>query len=233
MVSGGGQRYGAPAQAPAAAPTPPAAEAMPERRNYATAEEFQVDYTAWLVNQSVTEALQQQRQQEQEERRRESLRQTQEQRVSQIRANLDAAVVAGAAKYPDFDARCEMLRPFLQLAPALYEGLADLGEGAHDVAYHLGSNLVEAARIVQLKDPRAVFRELVRIGARLEAGSAGAPPAPPAPAPGPAAPAAAPAFPSTLTQQRDARGQFAAAAANTTPAWSGPTPLDAVIGTGR
>jgi len=223
MVSGGGQRYGAPNPPPAAAPPPPAAETMPERRNYASAEEFQVDYMAWLVNQTVTEALQQQQQQDREERRRENLRLTQEQRVSQIQANLDATIVAGTAKYADFDARCEVLRPFLQLSPALYEGLADLGEGAHDVAYHLGSNPAEAARLIQLKNPRIMFRELVRIGARIEVGSA----ALPTPALGPAA------FPGTLTQQRDARGQFAAAAANMTPAWRGPTPLDVVIGTGR
>lgn len=114
-------------------------------------------------------------------------------------------IAQGQAKYPDFDAVInEGLAPFL--TPALHEAIVT-AEGGHEVAYFLGKNPVEAARISQLSE-RAQARELGRLEERLLAQAAKPP---------------KPTIPQTLTQARDTRGQFAARPDNE------PTSLDAIL----
>ena len=112
---------------------------------------------------------------------------------------VNAVVAAGNAKYRDFDAVINNgLGPFLN--PTLRESLT--GEHGHEVAYWLGKNPAEAARVSALP-PLQMAREIGRIESRVTA---------PKPQ----------AIPQTLTQSRDSRGQFQ-------PAFDGPTPLDAIL----
>ena len=78
-------------------------------------------------------------------------------------------------------------------------GESELGD---DVAYWLGKNPAEAARIAQLSE-RQMVRELTKLEGKLTA---------PKPTP----------IPRTLTTERDSRGQFA-------QRYDGPTPLDAIF----
>lgn len=117
-----------------------------------------------------------------------------------FKERIDAVVSDGKAKYGDFDAVINAgLGPFLN--PTMQQAIA-LGENGQDVAYWLGKNPAEAARISQLP-PMLMVLELGRVSAKATA---------PAPSP----------IPRTLTDVRNAQGQFA-------PRQDGPTPLDAVL----
>lgn len=114
-------------------------------------------------------------------------------------------IAQGQAKYADFDAVInDGLAPFL--TPALHEAIVT-ADGGHEVAYYLGKNPAEAARIAQLSE-RAQARELGRLEERLLTQ---------------AAKPIKPTIPQTLTQTRDTRGQFAARPDNE------PTTLDAIL----
>ena len=125
----------------------------------------------------------------------------QNQRVAEIQERLGKVVATGNTKFRDFDAVINGgLAPFLNDAMREELGTSDLGA---DVAYYLGKNPGEAARIAQL-EPRALAREIVRLEQKVAT--------PPRPQ-----------IPQTLTQVRDSRGQFAQTG------YDGPTPLDAVL----
>lgn len=129
-------------------------------------------------------------------------RQQEEQHRQQaaFKERIDAVVNEGRAKYGDFDAVINAgLGAFLN--PTMQQAIA-LGENGQDVAYWLGKNPAEAARISQLP-PMLMVLELGRVSAKATA---------PAPSP----------IPRTLTDVRNAQGQFA-------PRQDGPTPLDAVL----
>lgn len=129
-------------------------------------------------------------------------RQQEEQHRAQtaFKERIDAVVNEGRAKYGDFDAVINAgLGAFLN--PTMQQAIA-LGENGQDVAYWLGKNPAEAARISQLP-PMLMVLELGRVSAKATA---------PAPSP----------IPRTLTDVRNAQGQFA-------PRQDGPTPLDAVL----
>lgn len=129
-------------------------------------------------------------------------RQQEEQHRAQtaFKERIDAVVNEGRAKYGDFDAVINAgLGAFLN--PTMQQAIA-LGENGQDIAYWLGKNPAEAARISQLP-PMLMVLELGRVAAKATV---------PAPSP----------IPRTLTDVRNAQGQFA-------PRQDGPTPLDAVL----
>lgn len=122
-------------------------------------------------------------------------------RVAKQQERMAQVVTAGQSKYRDFDAVINGgLAPFL--SDSLREELG-ASEQAEDVAYFLGKNPGEAARLAQL-DPRSLAREIVRLEQKVRKPEM-------------------PAIPQTLTQARDSRGRFDAP-------YDGPTPLDAVLG---
>lgn len=109
-------------------------------------------------------------------------------------------VEQGRTKFPDFDAVINSgLSPFLN--PTMHQALG-LSDNGHETAYWLGKNPAEAARISQLP-PMLMVLELGRVAAKASA---------PAPAP----------IPRTLTDVRNAAGQFAARQSEITP-------LDAIL----
>jgi hypothetical protein len=111
------------------------------------------------------------------------------------------AVKAGQQEFDDFDAVVNQgLAPFL--SPVLQQALVMTSNG-HKVAYYLGKNPLEAARISQL-DPMTMLIELGELRTKAIANPK-------------------PSIPRTLTTARDARGQFAQ------QAFDGPTPLDAIL----
>lgn len=117
-----------------------------------------------------------------------------------FKERIDSVVEQGKAKYGDFDAVINAgLGPFLN--PTMQQAIA-LGENGQDVAYWLGKNPAEAARISQLP-PMLMVLELGRVSAKASA---------PAPSP----------IPRTLTDVRNAQGQFA-------PRQDGPTPLSDIF----
>lgn len=122
-------------------------------------------------------------------------------RVAKQQARMAEVVTAGQSKYRDFDAVING-----GLAPFLSETLRDeLGasDQAEDIAYFLGKNPQEAARLSQL-DARSLAREIVRLEQKVSK-------------------PVNPVIPQTLTQVRDSRGRFEAP-------YDGPTPLDAILG---
>ncbi|MDE2144974.1 MAG: hypothetical protein KGJ01_03360, partial [Patescibacteria group bacterium] len=68
-------------------------------------------------------------------------------------------------KYPDF--KDVALNPSVAINPAMYEVIKDSDLGA-DIAYYLGSNPDEAARIAKL-NPIAAIKEIAQIEARMRA----------------------------------------------------------------
>ena len=122
-------------------------------------------------------------------------------RVAKQQARMAEVVTAGQSKYRDFDAVINSgLAPFLSETLRDELGASDQGE---DVAYYLGKNPQEAARLSQL-DPRSLAREIVRLEQKVSK-------------------PVNPVIPQTLTQVRDSRGRFEAP-------YDGPTPLDAILG---
>lgn len=123
-------------------------------------------------------------------------------RINAVQQRLNDTVAKGQVKYRDFDSVINgSLAPFL--TDALREEIGH-SEAGHDVAYWLGKNPAEAQRLSTL-DARSLAREIVKLEGKVVAPTR-------------------PVLPQTLTQVRDARGQFANA-----PAYDGPTPLDAVL----
>lgn len=126
----------------------------------------------------------------------------QKEQATQFQKTADETVAKGRAKFSDFDAVInDGLGPFLN--PVLRQALV-LG-GGHELAYWLGKNPAEAARVSQLP-PMQMILEIGRLDAKVKT--------PPKTV-----------LPHTLTQERDARGKF-------TP-YAGPTPLDEIVSNKR
>jgi hypothetical protein len=182
-------------QAPQPAAQAAAPDGLPDPANYqGNEQQYWRDLARFEARQELLEYQKQaQRYAEQESANK---------RIAATQEKLAAAVLNGQSKYRDFDAVINGgLAPFLN--DALREEIAtsELGD---DVAYYLGKNPAEAARLAGLSDPRALAREMVRLESKVKA---------PAPI----------NIPQTLTQARDSRGQYQ------TAAYDGPTPLDAVL----
>lgn len=138
--------------------------------------------------------------------------------AQQMQRTADEVVLKGQQAFQDFDTVINSgLGPILaQETPQahLFRQALLTGKRAHDVAYYLGKNPEEAHRIyalspLQMVDEIAEIR-LTKLDEVTEAPSQ-----------------AKPVIPKTLTQARDARGQFKPAA------YDGPTPLDDVLATKR
>lgn len=126
----------------------------------------------------------------------------QDSQAQEFQRTADQTVAKGREKYRDFDTVInDGLGPFLN--PVLQQALV-LG-GGHEVAYWLGKNPTEAARVSQLP-PMQMILEIGRIEAKMTLPEKVA-------------------LPQTLTQARDARGQF--------QTYSGPTPLDDIVAVKR
>jgi hypothetical protein len=136
----------------------------------------------------------------------------------QTATDLAEMLKAGSEKYPDFQNVVGNQR--VLISDPMMNAMLVL-DGGHEVAYFLGQNPAESARIYRLP-PSSQAREIGKIARQITAPLQ--PPAvvdPVVPAPQVPAPAA-PELPKTLTQTRSAGGQFA-------KTWTGPTPLDQVI----
>lgn len=138
-------------------------------------------------------------------RDQESQQHIQQQRYAQaVQQAADDAVTKGQEKYADFDTVVNNgLAPFLtgELRQAML-----LSDKAEDVAYHLGKNPAEAARIARLH-PLLMSREIALVESKLNPTSQEE---------------GRPSIPRGLTNTRDARGRGE-------PAYTGPTPLDDIL----
>lgn len=143
-----------------------------------------------------------------QESRQEKQKQELQESESRFWKAVDDVIAKGNEKYSDFNAVVNQgLGPFLdhsQQGMALRFALTQI-ESGHEVAYWLGKNPADAQRVAQLPPPR-MLAALGAIETRLSA-----------------SPVQKPSLPQTLTQARDARGQF------TKETYDGPTPLDDVL----
>lgn len=139
--------------------------------------------------------------------------------AQQMQRTADEVVLKGQQAFQDFDTVINSgLGPILaQETPQahLFRQALLKNKRAHEVAYYLGKNPEEAQRIYALDDPLQMVDEiaeirLTKLDSALESTTQ-----------------AKPVIPKTLTQARDARGQFKPAA------YDGPTPLDDVLATKR
>jgi hypothetical protein len=172
--------------------TPKQPEPAPNPQQFASQEEY-LDAVAERKAQQVLDAALQ--------------RLTKEQAAAveqqQASADREEMLAAGKAKYADFD---HVVRNNdVPITEVMVHAMLALNDG-HEVAYHLGKNPAEAARIARLP-ASSQAREIGKLAKSVAA---------PAPAP------EMPSLPKTLTQTRSAGGQF------TNKTWPGPTPLDQV-----
>lgn len=115
---------------------------------------------------------------------------------------------AGRERFNDFDQ--VVGNPSVPISEIMMTTMMAL-DGGHGVAYSLAMNPAEAARIARMP-PSSQAREIGKLAKQFVAAAA----------PVVAPPPVVPELPKTLTQTRSAGGQF-------TKAWTGPTPLDAVV----
>lgn len=154
------------------------------------------EYWRLLARHEAREELKQRDESERARRENESQRTAE----AAFKDRIGAVVTKGQERYSDFDAVTNSgLAPFLN--PTMHQAIG-LGENGHEVAYWLGKNPAEAARISQLP-PMLMVLELGKVSAKAST------------------PAQQP-IPRTLTTARDTRGQFAAG-------YQGPTPLESVF----
>lgn len=134
--------------------------------------------------------------------------------AQQVQRTADEVVTKGQQAYQDFDVVINSgLGPILaQETPQAYLFRQALltGKRSHDVAYYLAKNPEEAHRIYAMQ-PLQMVDEIAEIRLTKLDAMAETPEQP------------KPNIPKTLTQARDARGQFKPAA------YDGPTPLDDVL----
>jgi hypothetical protein len=143
----------------------------------------------------------------------ERAQQEQQEFEQQIERTANEVIGKGQQAFQDFDAVINSgLGPFLaQQTPQaqLFRQSLLSGDRAHEVAYYLAKNQEEAQRVYSMQ-PLQMVRAIALIEAtKLTQDEADAAPKP--------------VIPRTLTQARDARGQF------TEKTYDGPTPLDAIL----
>lgn len=174
----------------------------PQREQFGSDAEFFKALVRFEAKQEAQQLMAAERAEQEQERQR----QAQETQAREFQRKSDETVDAGRKQYADFDAVInDGLAPFLN--PVLQEALV-IGGGS-DVAYWLGKNPTEAARVSQLP-PMQMVLEIGRLEAKVKA----------------QAQPAKPSLPQTLTQARNAAGQFARE-----QPYDGPTPLDAILAT--
>lgn len=124
--------------------------------------------------------------------------------AKQTTDDLSDLMAAGGTKYPDFQSLVG--NQDLPISDVMMNAMLAVDSG-HEVAYHLGKNPAEAARIAGLP-PTSQARAIGQLAKQLIA-------PPPASAP----------LPQTLTTTRSTDGRFANA-----QAWTGPSPLNDILG---
>lgn len=193
-----------------AAEQPKTQEQEPQESDYATPQEY-IRALARFEAKQLREA-------EKAEEAAEKAESQAREHAQQMQRTADEVVLKGQQAFQDFDTVINSgLGPILaQETPQahLFRQALLTGKRAHDVAYYLGKNPEEAHRIyamqpLQMVDEIAEIR-LTKLDDMTEAPTQ-----------------AKPVIPKTLTQARDARGQFKPAA------YDGPTPLDDVLATKR
>jgi predicted outer membrane protein len=140
--------------------------------------------------------------------------QVQQQQTVQRQAaeDLQDMIKAGKEKYPDFEQVVGSQHvPITEVMMTTMMAI----DGGHEIAYSLGMNPAEAARIARMP-PSSQAREIGKLAREIAAAAAAS--AAPAVTTAPVAPP----LPKTLTQTRSAGGQF-------TKTWTGPTPLDDIF----
>lgn len=143
------------------------------------------------------------------ERERETIRARQEQ-AERERVTRTESALAEAQKIEGFDLQAFMRVPVSEpMADAILDS-----DAPGKLVHYLQQNPDEATRIAQMPSTARQIAALARIEDKLSA-------EPDAPTPEKKAP---PELPQTLTQARNAKGQFE-------PAYSGPTPLNAILAT--
>lgn len=183
-----------------------AAEAEPAREDFAS----DADYFKALVKHEAKQLREAEKAEEAQER---AYREAQEQ-AQQMQRTADEVVTKGQQAFPDFDTVINSgIGPLISQETQhahLFRTALLTGKRAHEVAYFLGKNPDEAQRIfsmppLQMVDELAEIR-LTKLDVLTQAQAQ-----------------TKPVIPKTLTQARDARGQF------TDKAYDGPTPLDAIL----
>lgn len=179
-----------------AKPAPAVEEGAPDPAQY---QDNPQEYWAKLARFEARQELKLER----EKQRAEAERAAQQKRQGEFVEAAAKAVDAGRAEFTDFDAVVNNgLAPFMN--QALQAALVSSPNG-HKLAYHLGKNPAEAARLAQMP-PHLMFMELGELRGKVQGQQK-------------------PSIPQTLTQARDTRGQFK-------PTFDGPTPLSSILGRG-
>lgn len=137
--------------------------------------------------------------------------QVQQQAAVQQQTSVDLVdmLKAGKERYADFEH--VVGNQSVQITDVMMNTMMAL-DGGHEVAYSLGMNPAEAARIARMP-PSSQAREIGKLAKAFVV----------PPPPVVVAPPVVPQLPKTLTQTRSASGQF------TNKPWTGPTPLDEVV----
>lgn len=134
----------------------PVASTGPTPDQFERYEDF-LDARAAFVAEQKFKALEAER----EQRAKERETQTREEQVEQ---SFKERVQGFKAKTPDFDS--VMQNPELRISKTMYEAIRETEVGA-EIAYHLGKNPQEAARIAALS-PIAAIREIGKLEAKFE-----------------------------------------------------------------
>lgn len=128
-------------------------QGKPDLGKYESYEAYVEALTEWKLEQRES----QRRQQEEGKRRQAEQAKTQE--------AVGKVIEKGRGKYDDYDA--VVFNPSVPITDAMAQAMLDIDSG-HDVAYYLGSNPQEAARIAQLS-PFAQAREIGKLEIKLSA----------------------------------------------------------------
>lgn len=211
-----------PAEPPAAKPEPdlvPRAALMDERRKRQELEqwvnqqkqaqppaappkraEFETDdaYLEAIAERKVAETFDKRLQQVSEQQRMAELQRQSDSDIADLRS-------AGASRYADFHTVVTN-NTDLPITETMVNTMLAIDAGS-DVAYHLGKNPAEAARIAGLP-PTSQAREIGQLAKKLST-----------------PPPASPPLPKTLTNTRSTDGRFAS-----NNVWTGPSPLNDILG---
>lgn len=137
------------------APAPQQGSGEPDPAKYESYTEYLRDLTRYEANQAVAKTKQEN---SDEQRQRQH-----QQRTATIQTNLRQKMEAASDKYEDFDD--VVMSSDLPISPGMAEVIAESDIGG-ELAYYLGKNRAEAARIAAMS-PLAAAKELGRIESKL------------------------------------------------------------------
>lgn len=145
---------------PAPAPSSTSTDEEPDPAKYENYTDYLRDLTRYTASQAVAKTSKKAEEQQQQ--------QTAQQRAATVQANLNKRMAAASEKYDDFED--VVMSDDLPISPAMAEIIAESDLGG-ELAYHLGKNKAEAARIAALS-PLAAARAMGLIEAKLAAAPA-------------------------------------------------------------